>query len=129
MNETVVTTKEELKKAKDKKVEIILVEGELAKNLRRSKKIGIATGGLSVVAVAALAASLAAAPVSGGASLAGFAAVAPTAAAAFSGFEISAIIAASAIGLTLLIAIFKDYEEVEAGPNGGIKLKRKQRKT
>lgn len=45
--------------------------------------------------------------------------------AAMSGFEIAAIIAAASIGITLIIAIFKDYEEIEVG-EGRMKLKRRK---
>ncbi|AGT25526.1 MULTISPECIES: hypothetical protein [Klebsiella pneumoniae complex] len=117
MAEVIVKTKEELEKAKDDKVEYIVIEGELADKVRKSKTVAKASG----AALAIIAAAIAAAPVTGG--LSSFA-VAPVA--AMSGFEIAAIIAAASIGLALIIALFKDYEEIEAG-EGKIKLKRRQK--
>ena len=117
MNEIVVRTKAELERAKEAKAEIIIIEGDLASKVKRGKTIAKASG----VSLTLLAAALAATPFTGGLSMA---AAVPIA--AISGFEIAAIIAAASIGLTLLIAIFKDYEEIEAG-NGKIKLKRRQK--
>ncbi|SEM49259.1 hypothetical protein SAMN04487857_102269 [Pseudomonas sp. ok272] len=51
------------------------------------------------------------------------AAAAPVA--ALTGFEIAAIIAAASLGLGLIIALFKDYEEVSCEP-GKLVLKKKQ---
>ena len=95
MDLVTVTTKEQLKKAKEDKVDVIVVEGELAEKLKRSKKVAIAAAGVSGVAL--------------------------------TGIEIASIILAGSIGITLLVGIFKDYEEIEASTSGGIKLKRKQK--
>lgn len=117
MNQIVVRTKAELERAKDAKAEIIIIEGDLANKVKRGKTVAKASG----VSLALITAALAATPFTGGMSM--FAA-APIA--AMSGFEIAAIIAAASIGLTLIIAIFKDYEEIEAG-DGKIKLKRRKK--
>lgn len=45
--------------------------------------------------------------------------------AAMTGLEIAAIIAAASLGLALIIAIFKEYEEIEYG-NGRLVLKKKR---
>lgn len=117
MNQIVVRTKAELERAKDAKAEIIIIEGDLANKVKRGKTVAKASG----VSLALITAALAATPFTGGMSML---AAAPVA--AMSGFEIAAIIAAASIGLTLLIAIFKDYEEIEAG-DGKIKLKRRKK--
>ncbi|GKX51545.1 hypothetical protein [Budvicia aquatica] len=118
MAEVMVRTKEELKKARNAKVEFIVVEGELADKLKKGKKLAYA-GIAGTVGATTIAALMAATPVTGGVS---FFAVAPIA--ALTGFEVAAIIAAASIGLTLLIAVFKDYEEIEAR-DGMVKLKRR----
>lgn len=118
MTEARVSTKEELEKAKNAKVDVIVVEGQLANKIKKSKKI-VDAGTAGSAAIAVLLAATAATPFTGGMS---FLAAAPLA--AMTGFEISAIILAASIGLTLLIAIFKDYEEIECS-NGRLMLKRK----
>ncbi|QRN32620.1 hypothetical protein [Pectobacterium brasiliense] len=128
MTEVTVRTKAELKKAKNEKVEIINVEGDLAKNLKKGKKLAIGLAGVSGVALAAIGASIVAAPITGGTSLTAMSFVSAPAIAAISGYEIAAIIAASAIGLTLIVSIFKDYEEIDASVSNGIKLRRKRKK-
>ncbi|EFB6771312.1 hypothetical protein FPG84_08790 [Escherichia coli] len=123
MDLVTVTTKEQLKKAKEDKVDVIVVEGELAEKLKRSKKVAIAAAGVSGVALTGLIAAIA----TGGTSFLLYAGVAGTSAATFTGIEIASIILAGSIGITLLVGIFKDYEEIEASTSGGIKLKRKQK--
>ncbi|MBE0149639.1 hypothetical protein [Serratia sp. PL7] len=117
MVQVVVNTKEELERAKKNKAEYIIVEGELANKLQKGKKVAKASG----VSLAVLTAAFVATPFTGDISM-----FAATPIAVMSGFEIAAIIAAASIGLTLLIAIFKDYEEIEAG-KGTLKLKRRQK--
>ena len=114
MTEVIVRSKAELEKAKADKVQFITIEGDLATKVSRSKTIAKASG----VSLALLTAALAATPFTGGMSML---AAAPLA--AMSGFEVAAIIAAASLGLTLIIAMFKDYEEIDSG-NGRIKLKR-----
>ncbi len=48
--------------------------------------------------------------------------------AALSGLDIAVIIAAASIGIALIIAVFRDYEEIEFS-NGKMILKLKRKKT
>lgn len=116
MSEVIVKTKDELERAKNNKAEYILIKGELATKVKRGKTVVKASG----ITIALISTALAATPFTGGLSLA---AAAPIA--AMSGFEIAAIIAAASIGIALLVAVFKDYEEIEAS-NGTLKLKRRK---
>jgi len=115
-----VTTKEELKKAKESNVNEIIIVGELAENLKKAKTITTLGAGVITVLTVALAIT----PASGGLSLAAVAPIAFT-----TGLSASVIIAIIAVGgVTLTIALFKDYDEAEAGVNingAFIKLKRK----
>lgn len=106
--EVIVTNKEELKEAMKNKANIIVVEGELAKNIhnsRKIKKIGIAS--IAIITTALTAATITA-PLTGGLS---YAAAAPIAASA--GVPVATIISLSIVGITVVIALFKDYEEIE----------------
>ncbi len=117
MSEVLVRTKSELDEARKNKVSIIIIEGELAGKVKKSKKIAYAGTG----AIAAITAAVAAAPFTGGVSML---AAAPVA--ALTGFEIAAIIAVCFIGVGLLVALFKDYEEIEFdGKRQRLVLKRK----
>lgn len=117
MSSITVTTKKELESAKENRYEEIIVSGKLADNLKKSKKVALA--GATTLCV--LAAALAAIPFTGGLSV--FAA-APVA--ALTGIEIVAIIGAASVGLALVIAVFKDYEEVSYD-NGKLVLKKKSK--
>lgn len=117
MDQVIVRTKAELERAQENKVEIIRIEGDLANKVRKGKTVAKGSG----VALAAIAAALAATPFTGGLSMLGIAPVA-----AFTGFEIVAIIAAASIGIALIVAVFKDYEEIEAG-EGKIILRRRRK--
>lgn len=114
-----VTKKEELEKAKEEKYDEIIVIGELADKLKKAKKIAFASKVALCVIAGALGTSIATAPITGGVS---FVALAPVA--AFTGFEIAAIIAATSIGLTLLVAVFKGYDEISY-ENGKLVLRKK----
>lgn len=106
--EVIVTNKEELKEAMKNKANIIVVEGELAKNIhnsRKIKKIGISS--IAIITTALTAATITA-PLTGGLS---YAAAAPIAASA--GVPVATIISLSIVGITVVIALFKDYEEIE----------------
>lgn len=120
MSSLTVTTKEELKKAKESNVNEIIIVGELAENLKKAKTITTLGAGVITVLTVALAIT----PASGGLSLAAVAPIAFT-----TGLSASVIIAIIAVGgVTLTIALFKDYDEAEAGVNingAFIKLKRK----
>jgi len=96
----------------------IIVIGDLAEKLKKSKKIAL----LGPAAIAALGLATVAAPITGGIS---YIAAAPVA--AMTGVEIAAIITAAAIGVTLVVAIFKDYEEISY-ENGKLVLKKKSEK-
>jgi len=104
VSQVTVRTKSELESARVQGIEKIIVEGSLANKLKNSKRIAYVGGGT----IAVLTAAIAAAPFTGGVS---FLAAAPIA--ALTGLEISAIIAVSAVGITLVIAVFKGYEEIE----------------
>ncbi|OPG85038.1 hypothetical protein B2J73_01680 [Stutzerimonas stutzeri] len=113
----VVSTKEELKQAKERNAAEIVVVGKLASDIRKAKKIAYAGAGT----IAALTAALAAVPFTGGLS-----AVAAVPIATLTGLEIAAIIAAASVGLVLLLAVFKDYDEVSYS-EGRLNLKRKSK--
>ena len=110
-----VTTKSELESAKASGAGEIIVSGSLASDLKKAKKIALA----GAVTLAALGAALAAMPFTGGLS-----ALAAAPIATLTGLEIAAIIAATSVGLSLVIAVFKDYEEVSY-ENGKLILRRK----
>jgi len=118
MSSTTVRTKQELEKAKAEKIGEIIVEGELAKKLHDGQ--GIASiGGISLGVIAV---GLAAIPFTGGLS-----AVAAAPIAALAGMEVAVIIAAAAIGLGLIVAIYKEYEVIEfsVGPPPKMTLRKK----
>ncbi|MFJ5503830.1 hypothetical protein ACIPUO_06415 [Pectobacterium carotovorum] len=117
MDQVIVRTKAELERAQSSKAEIIRIEGDLANKVRKGKTVAKASG----VALTAIAAALAATPFTGGLSMLGAASVA-----AVTGFEIAAIIAAASIGIALIVAVFKDYEEIEAG-DGKLILRRRSK--
>lgn len=120
METIIVTTKDELKKAQEQKVENIIVSGDLADKLKKAQQITkLGATGLGIL-TAALGAGIVAAPVTGGLSM--FAA-APVA--ALTGLEIAAIITASALGIALIIALFKDYEEISF-EKGKMTLRKRQ---
>lgn len=120
METVTVTTKDELKEAQEQNVENIIVSGDLANKLKKAKQITkLGATGLGIL-TAALGVGIVAAPVTGGLSM--FAA-APVA--ALTGLEIAAIITASALGIALIIAVFKDYEEISY-ENGKMTLRKKR---
>ncbi|MHC6204658.1 hypothetical protein ACYULU_15870 [Breznakiellaceae bacterium SP9] len=106
-----VTTKEELKKAMELNPEKIIVRGKFANDLKKSKVIATASG-VVLVALTAAGAAVLAAPATAGIS-ALFALPAVGVAAALTGAEIATIIIAASIGIGLIIAIFKGYDEIE----------------
>lgn len=95
-----VTTKTELKNAIKRKDNKIIVQGELAASVYKSKKVAALSGAtlimLSVVLVATL--------FTGGISLAAVGEIA-----AMVGVGISAVIAVVAVGGIVVVALFKDY--------------------
>ena len=111
-----VTTRDELEEAVEAGEKEIVVEGELAEKLYKTRKL-MTIGG---VALAAIVGAVGSAPVTGGISLA---LVAPVA--AMSGVEIAIIIMAAAIGIGLILAIYKDYDvEVELDGEGRVRYLR-----
>lgn len=121
MTEITVSTKRELEEAKNNKYDVIIVRGELANKLHTAKKVTKLSKAALVILGVGVGGAAVAAPVTGGLS---FAAAAPVAAA--TGASIPAIIAASAVGLALIIAVFKDYEEIEFSKDR-LRLKRSKK--
>lgn len=127
MQSVIVTTKDQLEKAKQEKVPEIIVVGDLADSLKRSQQITK----LSAIGLAVLATSIATIPLSGGLSslalISGAQFVATFAApiAAYTGVEIAAIIAAVSLGVALILAIFKEYDVIEY-ESGKLILRRKR---
>lgn len=103
METRIVRTKDELKAAVDDKVSKIVVKGDLADKLDTGLKIRKASGW----AVGLLVASVCAAPLTGGMTIA---AAAPVA--ALTGIEIAVIIAVCAVGVSLVLLICKSYKKV-----------------
>lgn len=129
MTTRTVTTKEELKKAKEDKVDEIVVTGKLAKDLANAQKItklGKVAMGALTACIAAVAAATVMAPETGGASLLAVAATLGTTAAT-TGLNVSAILLICSLGLTVIMAIFKEYDVItlKLGPDVVIKLKKK----
>jgi len=107
MGEYIVRTRDELKAAQEAGVGEIVVMGELADKLKTAKKVVSIGAGAAAVLAAVLGAATIAAPVTGGLS---YFAAAPVA--ALTGVEIAAIITASALGISLVLALFLGYEEI-----------------
>lgn len=118
MNKISVSTKEELNQAKENGYDEIIVTGELANKLKKSKKVALLSG----AAAAALIAAVGLAPITGGLSMVGMAG-----AAALTGVEVATIITASAIGLALVFAIYKEYDEISY-KDGELKFRKKSKK-
>ncbi len=117
-NSITVTTKEELKSARDEKFQEIIVTDSLANQLKKTKPIAF----MSAITLGIIAAAIAATPFTGGLSAgAGLVGVAT-----LSGLEIATIIIAASIGITLIVAVFKDYEEISY-KDGEMVLRRKKK--
>lgn len=121
-----VTTKEELELALNNKEASILIKGELAKTMRKKKKIKKATilsgAGIILAGVALI-------PFTGGASLAastiGFTVATGGTTIAATTAEIAILSGVAALGLgTISMALLKDYS-FEYTPDGGVKLTHK----
>jgi hypothetical protein len=93
----------------------IIVEGDLAYQLRTGKGFGL----ISSTSTPFLAAAIAAAPFTFGTSL--------LAVVGLTGLELAAIIVAVSVGLGLIMAIWNEYEEIEfyPGPPPRLKLRKK----
>ena len=107
MESITISSKEELTNAMKSGFDEIIVEGNLAEKLHKTKKVAMLSG-VALTAILALGGgAVALTPVSGGLSMLALAPVA-----ALSGLEIATIITAVAIGVSLIIAVAKDYEEI-----------------
>ncbi|MFW2082861.1 hypothetical protein ACNPQK_18040 [Acinetobacter guillouiae] len=126
MTQVIVTTKEQLKKAVQNKEEDILLQGEVLKYYKAASKLKT-VGKVSLgIAVAGAVAAPFTAGLSGVATVGALGAVA--AAATSVSISSAALIAFIVfIGVGLLFAIFKEYEEIEID-GMGIKLKLKKKK-
>lgn len=116
MQPIIVRTKAELESAKSSGSAQIIVEGSLADRLKRAKTVAKA----GVVTIALLTTALAATPFTGGLSMAAAVPIAT-----LTGLEVGAIITATSIGLAVIIALFKGYEEISY-EKGKMVLKKKQ---
>lgn len=122
MNQITVTTKEELKNAKEKGYQEIIATGDLATDLKKASVIKA----LGPVAIGTLTAALALIPVTGGVSMVLAAPVWATV-----GITDTVVVTAIVtLGLTLVLAIFKEYDvEFEKTAEGmRAKLTRKENK-
>lgn len=121
----VVYTKEQLGEARKSGAERILVKGDLAKKLSSAFK---GLGALSSTSLNTLALCLSGAalfaPFTGGVSLGAAGTVMGTVGAALTATAIAAI---SAIGLSLVLAVFRGYDEIKLG-GGGVELVIKKHK-
>lgn len=114
----IIYEKSELKSAIESGIYEIIIEGDLAQKVHNGKKIRT----IGKFTMIALASAIAAIPFTGGGSIAAFAPVA-----ALTGLEIALIVAVAFVGVALLTAIWKDYEEIEYSHNPlRLKLKRKR---
>ncbi|KNE85343.1 hypothetical protein [Aggregatibacter aphrophilus] len=115
-----VETKEELEKAMKNGEKEIVVIGELAEKLHKSKKVTK----FGAPTIAALTAAIAAAPFTGGISTT----LGVSAIATLTGLEVAVIIGVVFIGISLLIVLYKDYEEIEVDMDKRrLKLRKKQK--
>ena len=102
-----VSTKEALALAKrNNEVEIVVV-GHLAEKVKSSKKIAA----LSVISIAVLGGAVGLATIAGP-ETGGLSIIAAAPVLGWSGLEVSAVIIAASLGLGLIIALSKDYEEI-----------------
>ncbi|MFS8448365.1 hypothetical protein EIQ06_02880 [Xanthomonas campestris pv. campestris] len=118
MGSVIVMTRDELEAARNAKAQEIVVMGKLADDLKKTSRFAK----LGAVSVAAIAAAVGLAPVTGGLSTLGLAAVATV-----TGLEIAAIITATSLGIALIMAIHKDYD-VDFSSKGEARFRRKEGK-
>ncbi len=115
-----VTTNKELEAARTNRVSEIVVVGKLADKLHRSRKIAKLSAATLAVLIAALGVAVLAGPETLGFSVYAVGAVA----AGMTGIEIAAIIAAVSVGLALVLAVYKEYDEISY-ESGKLSLRRK----
>jgi hypothetical protein len=118
MTEKIVHTKEELQQAMDDGVTTIVVEGSFAKDLKKTKKVATS----SKYVIAAIVAIAGTAPFTGGMSALALAPVV-----ALSGIEIAIIVLTVSVGIGLIVAVYKGYDEISysSDPYPRIVLRRK----
>lgn len=122
MNEIIVYKKEELEQAKNKGYEKIIIKGELADKLYKVKKITTLSKASLALIIGAIGAGVALSPFSGGTSL-----LVATAVGTTTGVGAAAIILAASLGIALILAIYRDYEEISY-IDGELILRKKQTK-
>lgn len=110
--EITVTTRDALKKAQAEKYDVIYVEGKLAQDVKDAQVVTkLGKGALAVLSagIAAALAGIAAAPATGGASV-GLTVAAAAPIAVTTGLSIPAIVLISVLGVSAVIAMFRDYD-------------------
>lgn len=125
----VVKDRNELKKAYEDKVDKIILTGNFAQNMKKAKvirKLTPAKLAMLGAAITAAGGGIAMAPFTlGVSSVISVAAAAPVA--VKTGLSIPVIIAVGSIGLTLLLAVFEEYDIIEA-KKGDFKVVLRKRK-
>lgn len=111
MSEITVSKKEELEEAKNKGYEKIIIKGELADKLHKTKKITTLSKTSLALIIGVIGAGVALTPFSGGTSLA-ISGITATGVGITTGVGATAIILAASLGIALILAIYKDYEEI-----------------
>ena len=127
MSEKIITTKQELKKALENKEQIIIVEGELAKNLEKVSELKKVSKPLFFATLGAVAVGGGVGMILGPAGAAGGATVGAAAAAATMSVSTVSVVAAfsliAILGVGLLWSIINDYStEVEFNPNVNVEV-------
>jgi hypothetical protein len=125
MSEIIVSKKEELEEAKNKGYERIIIKGELADKLHKTKEITRLSKTSLALIVGTIGTGVALAPLSGGTSLA-ISGITATAVGVTTGVGAAAIIFAASLGIALILAIYKDYEEISY-KDGELILRKKQK--
>jgi len=126
MGEITISTKEELEEAKNKGYEKIIIKGELADKLYKVKKITTLSKASLALIIGAIGAGVALSPFSGGTSLL-VSGLTATAVGTTTGVGAATIILAASLGIALILAIYKDYEEISY-KDGELILRKKQTK-
>ena len=103
--ETIVKTKEELKKAKQRGDSIIIVKGQLAKDLLEARKITRLSQRALALLTAGIITGVSTAPLTNGFSLVAMSVPVTT----ITGLSVPAIILASFLGVGFILAIFNEY--------------------
>ena len=108
-----VSTKTDLELAKSRGYAEIVVLGNIADNLKRTKKITYTSvAALAIISAALIPLAVVVSPAANPVTVGLISRFAAAPVATLTGLDISTIIIASSLGLTLIIAVFKDYEEI-----------------